>query len=295
MITAKESDVEHRRQEMMDSLPPYYQESPEANAIMHGNAWEIERKRAEAQDLLNQFFVSTATWGLDYWDRVLDLEPQPRMTIEKRRSRIIAKLGGAATATKEYLEGVINAYTRDGSAKIYEFNKEYRFEAEVTASQLLDAGVIYREIDQLKPAHLEFLLRAAIRSTIILKVRNYEFPVKYRVTNQFSTAQVKGGLAKVQLSLESRAYTFAVRYPVTNQFAVSSSRADITGADIGVDAYANSNKVVYQRVGVTIPGAESASRPTGKTEYDVIIGATANDEEVTYPRVGDTPGKRGYE
>lgn len=291
MITAKESDIKRRKQEMLDSLPPYYQESPEANAIMRGNASEIERKRAEAQDLLDQMFVSTATWGLGYWDRVLDLAPAPRMDTSQRRARIIAKLNGTAPATVKNLENVVNAYIKDGSAKIYEIHGEYRFEAELSAHELADSGIIYREINELKPAHLEFLLRAAIRSLIVLQTRNYEFPVKYRVTNQFSTERVKGGLAKVELGLHARQYSFAVTYPITNQFAVSSSRADITDTRIGIDSYVSSNAVSYQRVGVAIPGEESAYRATGKSESTIAFGSSANSETVRYPRVGNPPGE----
>lgn len=166
MITAKESDIERRKQEMLDSLPPYYQESPEANAIMRGNASEIERKRAEAQDLLDQMFVSTATWGLDYWDRVLDLSLAPRMLLNSRRNRILAKLNGASTASVANLANIINAHLTKRSAKIVEMNHEYRFEVEIEANESVGFLDIAKDLNEVKPAHLDYAFRQNVRCSM---------------------------------------------------------------------------------------------------------------------------------
>lgn len=165
MITANESDIEQRKQELLDSLPPYYQESPEANAIMRGNASEFERKRAEAQDLLDQMFVSTATWGLEYWDRVLDLPLAPRMTLKGRRNRILAKINGASTASIANLENIVNAHLTKRTAKIVEVNHEYRFVVEIEANESAGFLEIAKDLNEVKPAHLDYAFRQNVRSS----------------------------------------------------------------------------------------------------------------------------------
>lgn len=166
MINVNKSDVEHRKQELLDSMPIYYQESPEANAIMAGNAQEIEHKKAEADDLLNQLFVQTATWGLDYWDRVLALPPAPRMSIDRRRTRILAKLNGTAPATAAYLESVVNAHLRYKTAKLVEVNDQYRFEINIQANSPVELLNIASDMDELKPAHLDYAFRQITRSEL---------------------------------------------------------------------------------------------------------------------------------
>lgn len=166
MIRVKEVDIEHRQQEMLDSMPTYYQESPETNAIMLGNAQEIERKKVEAEDLLDQLFVQTATWGLDYWDRVLALTPVPRMSIDRRRTRILAKLNGMAPATAAYLESVVNAHLRNKTAKLVEVNDKYRFEINIQADNPVAFLDIANDLDELKPAHLDYAFRQITSSGV---------------------------------------------------------------------------------------------------------------------------------
>lgn len=217
MIAAREEDVLHRKQEMLDSLPIYYNESPEANAIMLGNALESERKKAEAQDLLDQLFVATATWGLDYWDRVLDLTTNPRMPIAKRRERILVKLNGAATATVEYLTDLLNVFAN--GASIEEFPREYRFEGYLPIDQhkALNLTDIYHAVNEVKPAHLVFHLNALIRETLVVSGRGYSFIYPFPITNCFTTADVEGAITKSGIEIIGKSYSFFISYPITNE------------------------------------------------------------------------------
>ncbi|WP_342537368.1 putative phage tail protein [Sporosarcina sp. FSL K6-3508] len=224
MIRVNENDIERRKQEMLDSMPSYYKESPEVNAIMRGNAQEIERKRAEAQDLLDQMFVSTATWGLDYWDRVLDLAPAPRMSIRKRRERILVKLNGTEPATKANLTKILNLYTQNKDAFIVEYPNEYRFEGIFPADETVEMNPadIYKAINEVKPAHLEFLIHIAIGLIAEVRTKQYTFPVPYQTTGTFHTAPINGVADKVTVEAESKSYTYQVPYPVTGTFYCSS-------------------------------------------------------------------------
>lgn len=218
MIQAKEQDIAYRKQYMSDSLPTYYDESPEANAIMQANATEAEFKRAQAEDLLNQLFVSTATWGLDYWDSVLALSPAPRMLIDKRRERILVKLRGSAPATIDNLLKILNAFAQNNDAEIIEYNEEYRFEAYFPAHDgfTINLADVYHAINEVKPAHLEFLINIIVKGIVILRGKGYHFDVPFRITNCFKTAEVAGALSRSVVNIEERAYAFSIGYPITN-------------------------------------------------------------------------------
>jgi hypothetical protein len=158
--------VEQIKQRMMDSLPSYYNESPEADAIMHGNAVELQKRRDEADDLLNQFFVLTATWGLSSWERVLALPLMPHATIEFRRQRILAKLNGAAPVTIRYLTDLVNTFLSNKSAKIVEFNSQYRFDVEMLMDQYVDVKQVENAVKEVKPAHLEMRIINKMKTAI---------------------------------------------------------------------------------------------------------------------------------
>lgn len=87
------------KQRMMDALPHYYNESPEADAIISGQAYAVDFRKAEARDLLEQMSPITATWGIAYWEKALGLATVPTKPIEERRSLVIARLRGASVAT----------------------------------------------------------------------------------------------------------------------------------------------------------------------------------------------------
>lgn len=283
--------VRYRSREMQDSMPTYYTESPEVIAIMDANATEIERKRAEAADLQAQLFVTTATWGLDDWERVLALSPRPNSSLSARRNRIIARLNGTAPATVAYLTEVINAHVVNKSALIVEYNGEYRFEVVIPVDQLRDTGVIYREINEVKPAHLAFGISAIIREVIKLTARAYDFGVPYPITNAFRTADIRGGLARIIVGVEVNPYTFEVVYPIANMFTVDGYAAQFNEG-VGLGATANSNKVTYARVGVaTAWGGDLTA--TMFADYSGGITSATSDNDVLYPRVGLTSVREG--
>lgn len=256
MITAKESDIERRKQEMLDSLPTYYQESPEANAIMRGNASEIERKRAEAQDLLDQMFVSTATWGLDWWDRVFDLPPAPRMSIRKRRERIIAKLRGAAPATIEYLTNLVNSFVKNNDAHIEEHAKEYAFYAviPIDGKNEIDTGDIYEAIEEVKPAHLNFGIIGSIMNTVTVTGHAYDFPVPYPICNTFHTADIPGVLSDLIAKVRTQSYAFDANYPICGTFVTSSVISQNVHINVTLAAEYRTNDILYKRAGTIYAG-----------------------------------------
>lgn len=272
------------KRDLIDALPRYYDDSPEVDAIMDANATELDRIRRNAHEVTDQFYVNSATHGLDDWERVLALSPRPNSTLSARRNRIIARLNGTAPATVAYLTAVINAHVADKSARIVEYNGEYRFEAEIPVDQLQDLGVIYREINDVKPAHLAFGISGIIASVIKLHARAYDFGVPYPITNMFRTADVNGGLARFIVGLSVAPYTFDVVYPITNMFAVRGMSAGFADG-VGLTATANSNKVTYARVGVaTAWGGDLTA--TGRAVISGGISTETNSNDVLYPRVG---------
>ena len=98
------------KQRMMDALPRYYSESPEADAIVSGQAYAVDFRKAEARDLLEQMSPITATWGIAHWERALGLATVPTKPLEERRSLVIARLRGAQVATVANVKATAEAF-----------------------------------------------------------------------------------------------------------------------------------------------------------------------------------------
>lgn len=142
--------------DLMQYLPPYYsREKGEMLAIQRANAEELGKLRYAVDDLLRQFFVMTATWGLDLWEQELGLTTDRSKSYERRREIILAKLRGAGTTTKEMIKNVATAFS-GGEVAVIEYPEEYRFVVQFIGIKGIPpnmAGFIAM-LEDIKPAHL---------------------------------------------------------------------------------------------------------------------------------------------
>lgn len=207
------------KRDMQDALPRYYDDSKDVDAILTANAKEFDRARNMSREITDQFYVRTAgDVGLGAWERVLDLPPRPNSSKRFRRNRILARLNGTAPATSEFITDVINAHVRDRSAKVIEYNSEYRFAAEIPVENPLYLDDINHDVNEIKPAHLAFtILGVRYAGALELDCDMYSFDVPYRPTNTFHTDIMSGKSSVVPFEFISGGYEFDVCYPKTNE------------------------------------------------------------------------------
>lgn len=142
--------------ELLKYLPPFYADLKDMVDIQSSQGIEIEMQRAAITDLLNQFFVNTATWGLDIWERELGIATSTGAN-ERRREVIMAKLRGAGTTTKEMIRSVASAFS-GGDVEVMEYPGEYRFVVKFTGVLGIPPNMdgLVTAIDEIKPAHLAY-------------------------------------------------------------------------------------------------------------------------------------------
>lgn len=157
-----------RGREMMAYLPDYYQTSQVMQAILQSEGkefdklrWALDNPLAEKDPLLiggvlQQFFVPTATWGLETWERELGLPTTPGQDIKERRSKVISRIRGFGTATIKVVREVAESYDK-GKVKVIEDFSTYTITV-----QFVDTCGIPPNIDDLKaavrtvvPAHIQ--------------------------------------------------------------------------------------------------------------------------------------------
>ena len=140
--------------ELRAYLPPYYENSPEMQALQRAMQPEIHRLQAEEESIVDQLWVDTATWGLDLWERALGLPNQAAKPPEYRRARVCSKLRAQGTTTKAMLENVARSFS-NGQVQVEEFPAENRFVVAFNGTKdvpLMDG--LDDAIDEIKPAHL---------------------------------------------------------------------------------------------------------------------------------------------
>lgn len=142
-------------QDMRDYLPRYYSESTVAMNVIDRESTEILAFNSAIQDVLAQFFIDTATWGIANWERICGVVTDDLKPIEQRRSVIKSKLRGVGTVTAAMIKNVAEAYD-NGEVTVTEDNATYTVNIAFISNHgipenLTDIQAALREII---PAHL---------------------------------------------------------------------------------------------------------------------------------------------
>jgi hypothetical protein len=143
--------------DLMAYLPDYYQSVGEIQEMQTAFGYEAGGLSYNIKELLDQCFVSTATWGLDRWEKVYGIQTDRSKPYERRREILMAKLRGSGITTKEMIKNVATAFS-GGEVAILEYPKEYRFVVRFIGVKGIPrnmAGLI-GAIEEIKPAHLSY-------------------------------------------------------------------------------------------------------------------------------------------
>ncbi len=136
-------------------LPQFLQEDEHFKATLAACSTEHEKYRLLLDEITNQFYVETATWGLADWERILDLKPDAGDSYEQRRNRILLKLQGRQISTLDFMARLCARYTVDKAAEIEEHNEENRFRVYLHGG-VSDLPGLREALETYKPAHLAY-------------------------------------------------------------------------------------------------------------------------------------------
>ncbi|MFT4413180.1 putative phage tail protein [Fredinandcohnia humi] len=162
-----------RKDEMRLYLPKYYDESKEVNAKIDAEGKEFDELRVKIYDVLDQFFVNTATWGLDIWEKELGIPTNYNESYEVRRARILSKLSVAGTFTPLDAEVLANSYDSADKAKYIRIQAEYEFKTQHNVDFLIDFVGMTQAFEELKPAHLLHVKGLLIRENLSPIMQRY--------------------------------------------------------------------------------------------------------------------------
>lgn len=93
-----------------DYLPTYYRDFDDVNAMLKTTANESTRLHAKINDMLDQFYVNSATGGLARWNTLTGIEEIPQRSTDSQRHYINAKLRGLGTTTPQSVDSIVNSF-----------------------------------------------------------------------------------------------------------------------------------------------------------------------------------------
>lgn len=118
--------------------PPFLREIRELAEIWRVESDEIGRLESDMRDLFKQAFVTTATWGLVYWEGMYGIKSNPARTYEQHREVVTAKMRGEVDVIE------------DSSA--YEFVIRFVGTKGIPSNMEAFANML----EDIKPAHLTY-------------------------------------------------------------------------------------------------------------------------------------------
>ena len=145
-----------RGREMFTYLPAYYEGSRVMRADMNAKGAELDLLFTALDETLQQFFVRTATWGLERWESELGIETDLSKPLEQRRAVVEARLRGSGKFSGQLVKSVAEAYD-GGKVEVTFQPEEWSFTVKFidtlgTPPNLED---LKAAIEEVKPAHLK--------------------------------------------------------------------------------------------------------------------------------------------
>ena len=133
---------------------PYFYDNDITKPIQDSFSVEANSINDEVENTLNQFYVDSATFGLDYWEKMLGISKNNN-DIQTRRENIKAKMRSRGTTSIEVIKNICEAYS-NGIVEINADCSNYSFEIVFvsTIGVPLSFEELDRVINEIKPCHL---------------------------------------------------------------------------------------------------------------------------------------------
>ncbi|MCM2995930.1 YmfQ family protein [Paenibacillus cellulositrophicus] len=144
-----------RGDELFSYLPAYYEFSRVIRADVDAKGAEMDALYAALNETLEQFFVKTATWGLERWEAELGIPTDKTKPIDQRRSYVESKLRGSGKVSGSMIKNVAQAYD-GGEVSVLISPGEYKITVTFIGTRGIPANLddLKAVMEEIKPAHM---------------------------------------------------------------------------------------------------------------------------------------------
>lgn len=148
-----------KAQEIIDYVSQIYGSSYvglwlfQAIGTVLGNACDL------SEEMMVETNPATATLLLPYWEQAYGVTPDPSLTIEQRRARIVAKMRNTGSCTPAKLEAAISGALGGITVNVIERTGKNKFTVSITGAAVVAPAIAV--IDRMKPAHLIYNIQGS--------------------------------------------------------------------------------------------------------------------------------------
>lgn len=138
-------------------VPAFISEKKEMHALYDAQGCEIGYAEHALGDVIDQCYMSTATWGLSRWEQFFKLNTNLLLTYEQRRELLYAKLRGQGTTTVEMIKDTAEAFSGI-EVEVIEDAPHYRFTVKFVGKKGIPQNMqgYIDMLETIKPAHLTY-------------------------------------------------------------------------------------------------------------------------------------------
>lgn len=140
--------------DILNYLPFFLSKDNRFKSINAADSVEHEKIRLEVQELLQQLFIDTATWGLQLWEEFCGIVPDTTQDYKTRRSKILAILNGKQTVTLEFIRYLVNRYVADDTGNILPHYEQYYIDIMLPDGKVTSFEELEKMLRIYMPAHL---------------------------------------------------------------------------------------------------------------------------------------------
>nr|DAZ17075.1 MAG TPA: tail protein [Caudoviricetes sp.] len=134
-------------------LPDFLSKDSIFKNVSNAQSKEHERLRLLLQDLLNNLFIETATWGLKYWEEMLDISSN-KNDYQTRRAVIYSRLNNNIIVNLKFFTDLVNLFVVDKLGKVIEQPKDYSIDILIPDNKVISFEEMNKVIRTFIPAHL---------------------------------------------------------------------------------------------------------------------------------------------
>lgn len=176
------------KEKLINNLHKIMRNDPVVNELMKATGLNFDSLESKLFDLYNQYFIDTATWGLDIWEKQLGIKIDYNRSLENRRSLIKAKLRGEGKVDSVKIKSVVDSWT-NGNVDVELISGTIKITFNDVKGIPSELNIVKDTLEDIKPAHLRMLYEFTY--TIWSEVKNLTWSqIKTGTWGQLKTRQI---------------------------------------------------------------------------------------------------------
>lgn len=126
------------------------------NSIMESEGPQFQALTDDIEDILKQFFIDTATWGLEGWEKEFQIPSDKSKPIEQRRAVVKSKKRGIGKVNVLLIKNIAESYD-GGTVEVVNEAGIYRLTLIFIDTIGIPPNIedLQKAIDEIKPSHYQ--------------------------------------------------------------------------------------------------------------------------------------------